>query len=118
MFSKLFCEHEFVYIDKEYIEHFPGRDEYLFRFMCRKCKKKKYISSLYIEKIYDRFVRSVNEMIIIDGFVDASKTNFILPSRCGSFHCCKKFTGYAADKTMEYFKNKYSIDITQIRDDF
>ncbi|WP_300630820.1 hypothetical protein [uncultured Thomasclavelia sp.] len=118
MFNNLFCNHEFVYVDKELITHFPEEDEYLFKFMCKKCKKKKYISSLYVEKIYDRFVRDLNEMVVIDGFIDTSEPAFDLPTRYGSFHMDTRLTGYAADKTIEYFKNKYSIDITQIRNDF
>lgn len=118
MFNKLFCNHEFVYVDKELITHFLGSDEYLFKFMCKKCKKKKYISSLSVKKIYDRFVLDLNETIVIDGFVDTSETVFDLPTRHGNFHIVTSFTGYAADKTIEYFKNKYSVDITQIRSAF
>lgn len=115
MLSKLFCEHEFVYVDKKLVTNFPGSDGYLFRFVCMKCKKKKYISSLDVEKIYERFIRDLNEMIAIDGFADVSKTSFILPSRFGLGHCDKKLSGFAADKTIEYFKHKYSIDITQVK---
>ena len=118
MFKKLFCNHEFVYVDKELITHFPEEDEYLFKFMCKKCKKKKYISSSFVEKIYRRFVRDLNEMVVIDGFIDTSEPAFVLPTRCGSFHIDTRLTGYAADKTIEYFKNKYSVDITQIRSGF
>lgn len=118
MFKKLFCNHEFVYIDKEFVSSFPGSDKYLFRFMCKKCKKQIYISSLSVEEVYCQFVHDLNEMIVIDGFVDVSKTNIVLPTRFGYGHQDKKLTGYAADKTIEYFKNKYSVDITQIRSGF
>lgn len=81
-------------------------------------QKEKYISSLSVDEIYHRFVRILNEMITIDGFVDISKTNIVLQKRSGHYHQDKDLTGYTTDKTIEYFKNKYSVDITQIRGGF
>ena len=51
MLKKLFCHHEYIYVDKHCITHFPGSDEYIFKFMCKKCQKKFFISSLKIELI-------------------------------------------------------------------
>ncbi|MFR7592469.1 MAG: hypothetical protein ACLUVC_13595 [Longibaculum sp.] len=114
MLEQLFCNHDFVYVDRELKVHFPGEDEYLFKFICKKCKRKKFISSLDIENTYIKFERDLNEMIAIDKFVDVSTTRLTLPTRGGYHHVDLLMVGYAVDKTIEYFKSKYFIDITQV----
>lgn len=110
MLEKIFCNHEYVYIDKEYVINFP-RDYYLFRFMCRKCRKKLSISSLKIDEIKYKYKSQLAEMVAVDGYVDNSNTEIIYPTRHGYLHCDIKMNGYVADKTNDFFRHRYHIDL-------
>lgn len=114
MLKKIFCHHEYIYVDKHCITRFPGSDEYLFKFMCKKCQKKFFISSLKIENIINKFRGEANEKIAIDGFIDTSKTEIVIPIRLGYGHMNLSVNGIVADKTIDYFIKKYDINIRKI----
>lgn len=114
MLKKIFCNHEYVYVDKEHVVNFPGSDYYEFRFICRKCRKKVFISSSKIEKIKDKYENQLAEMVAIDGYIDNSNTEIICPTRCGCFHGHLTMNGWVADKTNDYFRRHYHIDLKDI----
>lgn len=114
MLKKIFCNHEYVYVDKEHVINFPGSDYYLFRFMCKKCRKTVCISSSKIEKIKQKYQNKLAEMVAVDGFVDNSNAKITISARRGYYHVHYRMTGWVADKTNDYFRRRYHVDLKDI----
>lgn len=107
--------HKYELFDKyQGFETFAGR-EMVYVFACKKCRRKKVITSRKILKVAEKYLQELKEKQFYENFFDTSNTRLVVGHIRGGeiFRIYENYLieGYVADKTIEYFKTK-GIDVS------
>lgn len=116
LLKKSQCKHEYIYIDYDVEPRSYVGSMYVFRFICKKCRKTIHIDSDELWEVSSMYRSKLNEKIKLENFKDISDTEVTIfcPGSISLPYVTRILTGYVADKTIDYFLKKYGVDISKI----